>query len=201
MDVPEPFMSLAPGVFRMSLHVVGIAGSLRAGSFNRALLAAAVELAPAGMSIEVADLRPIPFYDGDVEAAGVPAPVADLIARVRAADALLIATPEYNYSMPAVLKNAIDWISRGKDSALAGKPAAVMGASPGGFGTVRSQLALRQVAYGVNMPLLLRPEVHVAKAAEKFDAAGRLSDEPTRASIAALLVALAEWARTHGAKA
>ena len=141
----------------MSLHVVGIAGSLRAGSFNRALLAAAVELAPAGMTIEVADLRPIPLYDGDVEAAGVPAAVAELKSRVRGAGALLIATPEYNYSVPGVLKNALDWLSRGPDSALAGRPAALMGASPGGFGTVRAQNALRQVAQGTNLLLLQRP--------------------------------------------
>ena len=176
----------------MSLHVIGIAGSLRAGSFNRALLAAAVELAPQGMVIEVADLRPIPFYDGDVEVAGVPPAVAELKARVRGAGALLIATPEYNYSVPGVLKNALDWLSRGSDSALAGKPAAMMGASPGGFGTVRAQLALRQVQ---------RPELQVAKAAEKFDAHGRLTDEGVRRSLAALLLALQAWARLHGVTA
>ncbi len=185
----------------MSLHVVGIAGSLRAGSFNRALLAAAVELAPAGMTIEVADLRPIPLYDGDVEAAGVPAAVAELKSRVRGAGALLIATPEYNYSVPGVLKNALDWLSRGPDSALAGRPAALMGASPGGFGTVRAQIALRQVAQGTNLLLLQRPELHVAKAAAKFDAQGRLTDEGVRRNLAALLVALGDWVRLHGAGA
>ena len=183
----------------MSLHVIGIAGSLRAGSFNRALLAAAVELAPAGMTIEVADLRPIPFYDGDVEVAGVPPAVAELKARVRGAGALLIATPEYNYSVPAVLKNALDWISRGSDTALAGKPAAMMGASPGGFGTVRAQTQLRQVAMGTNLLLLQRPELHVARAADKFDAQGRLTDEGVRKNLAALLVALQDWSRLHGA--
>ena len=181
----------------MSLHVIGIAGSLRAGSFNRGLLAAAPAIAPAGMTIEIADLRPIPFFDGDVEAAGLPPAVADLKARVRGAGALLIATPEYNYSVPGVLKNALDWLSRGPDSALAGKPAAVMGASPGGFGTVRAQLALRQVALGTNLLLLQRPEVHVAKAAEKFDAQGRLTDEGVRKNLAALLAALGDWARLH----
>jgi chromate reductase len=185
----------------MSLHVVGIAGSLRAGSFNRALLAAAVELAPEGMAIEVADLRPIPFFDGDVEAAGLPPAVAELKARVRGAGALLIATPEYNYSVPGVLKNTLDWLSRGPDSALAGRPAAMMGASPGGFGTVRAQLALRQVAHGANLLLLQRPELQVARAADKFDAQGRLLDEGVRRNLAALLVALQDWARVHGAGA
>ena len=181
----------------MPLEVVGIAGSLRKGSFNRALLAAAVELAPANMHLAVADIRPIPFFDGDVEAAGLPPAVADLKARIRAADALLIVTPEYNYSVPGVLKNTIDWLSRGKDSALVGKPAAIMGASPGGFGTVRSQHHLRQVAAGANMLLMLRPEVQVARAESKFDADGRLTDEATRRNVAALLEALAAWATLH----
>ena len=185
----------------MSLHVIGIAGSLRAGSLNRALIAAAVELAPPGVTLEVADLRPIPLYDGDVEAAGVPAEVAELKARVRGAGALLIATPEYNGCVPGVLKNALDWLSRGPDSALAGKPAAMMGASPGGFGTVRAQQQLRVVASGTNLLLLQRPELMVARAAEKFDAQGRLTDEGVRKNLAALLVALVNWARVHGAPA
>ena len=181
----------------MSLEVVGIAGSLRAGSFNRSLLAAAAELAPSGMRIAVADIRPIPFFDGDLEAAGLPPAVADLKARVRAADALLLVTPEYNYSVPGVLKNTIDWLSRGQDSALAGKPAALMGASPGGFGTVRAQHHLRQVAAGANMLVMVRPEVHVARADTKFDANGRLNDETTRRNVAALLEAFAAWALQH----
>ena len=185
----------------MALHVIGIAGSLRAGSYNRALLAAAVALAPPSMFIEVADLRPIPFFDGDVEAAGLPPAVAELKTRVRNAGALLIATPEYNYSVPGVLKNTIDWLSRGPDSALAGKPAAVMGASPGGFGTVRSQLALRQVAQGCNLLLLQRPELHVAKAADKFDAGGQLVDEGVRKNLVSLLSALDGWARLVGVSA
>ena len=185
----------------MPLHVIGIAGSLRARSYNRALLAAAVELAPPSMVIEVADIRPIPFYDADAEAAGLPPAVAELKARVRDAGALLIVTPEYNYSVPGVLKNTIDWLSRGPGSALAGKPAAMMGASTSGFGTVRSQLALRQVAAGCNLLLMQRPEVHVARAADKFDAEGRLVDESVRKNVTSLLVALDGWARLVGAPA
>ena len=185
----------------MAIDVVGIAGSLRAGSYNRALLAAAVELAPPGLVITREEIRPIPFFDGDVEKAGLPPAVAALKARVRAADALLIVTPEYNYSVPGVLKNTLDWLSRAPESALARKPAGIMGASPGAFGTVRSQHHLRQVAAGAGMRVMIRPEVQVMHADAKFDATGRLADETTRAAVAAFLVALGEWAVLNGAKA
>jgi len=180
-----------------SLHVLGISGSLRRGSYNTALLRAARELLPAGVTLEVFDLAPIPLYDGDVEAAGFPAPVQAMKARIAAADALLIATPEYNYSFPGVLKNAIDWASRpGRESPLSGKPLALLGASTGAMGTVRAQGHLRQVAAAVNMLPLNRPEVFVARAAEKFDASGNLVDEQTRQALRALLEALATWARS-----
>jgi len=181
----------------MPLEIVGIAGSLRAGSYNRALLRAAAEVAPAGMRVEIADLRPLPLYDGDTEAAGLPPAVAELKARVRAADALLVVTPEYNYSVPGVLKNALDWLSRGADSALVGRAAGIMGASPGGFGTVRAQHHLRQVAAGANLLVMTRPEVHVAHAADKFDREGRLTDDATRRSVSAFLAALGAWAELH----
>ena len=179
----------------MTLRVLGIPGSLRAGSFNRALLRAAVELAPAGMEITIFDgLGAVPLYDADVEAKGDPAPVAALKTAIREAGALLIATPEYNYSVPGVLKNAIDWASRppGK-SVLNGKPAAILGASPGGTGTARAQLALRQSFVFTDTPTVLRPEVLVPRAHEKIDAQGRLTDEPTRQSIRKLLEALVQW--------
>lgn len=181
----------------MAVHVVGIAGSLRTKSFNRSLIAAAVELAPASMHIEVADLRPIPLYDADLQELGWPPAVAELRERVRAADALLISTPEYNHSVPGVLKNAIDWLSRGPESPISGKPLAIMGASNGGFGSVRAQLALRQVADGSGMVAMPRPEVLVSKAQEKIDASGVLVDEKTRHSIASLLRALEAWAEMH----
>ena len=177
------------------LKVLGIAGSLRAGSFNRALLRAAQELAPPGMEITTFDLAPIPLYNGDVEAKGDPEPVAALKAAIRQADALLIVTPEYNFGVPGVLKNAIDWASRPpRGSVLQGKPAAIMGATPGMGGTGRAQMALRQSFVFTQTHALLAPEVLVARAQEKFDASGRLTDEPTRKFVSQLLVALAQWA-------
>jgi chromate reductase len=130
---------------RAPIRVLGFAGSLRRGSYNRALLRAAQELAPAGMTIEVSDLAPIPLYNADVEAEGDPEPVAAFKAAIRRADALLIACPEYNHGVPGVLKNAIDWASRPpRSAALDRKPLALMGASPGMTGSARGQSQLRQ---------------------------------------------------------
>jgi chromate reductase, NAD(P)H dehydrogenase (quinone) len=175
------------------IHVLALSGSLRQDSHNTAALHAAAELAPAGMTIQLYDLAAIPLYNEDVRAAGEPAAVRDLRAAIAAADAVLIATPEYNYSIPGVLKNAIDWVSRPPAPPLHDKPVAIMGASGSGFGTVRAQLHLRQILAWTNAHPLNRPEVHIARAGEKFDAAGRLTDEATRESIAALLQALAAW--------
>jgi chromate reductase len=177
------------------MRVLGIAGSLRAGSFNRALLRAATEVAPDGMEIRIFEgLAAVPLYDADVEAKGDPEPVVALKAAIRGADALLIATPEYNYGVPGVLKNAIDWASRPPGrSVLNGKPAAIMGASPGGMGTARAQLALRQSFVFTDTRAVLRPEVLVARAHEKIDAQGRLTDDTTRGFIRDLLEALAAW--------
>jgi chromate reductase, NAD(P)H dehydrogenase (quinone) len=179
----------------MTLRILGIAGSLRAGSFNRALIRAAAELAPEGLEVHNFDgLGAIPLYDADVEAKGDPEPVAALKTAIRDADALLIATPEYNYGIPGVLKNAIDWASRPPGrSVLNRKPAALMGASAGATGTARAQLALRQSFVFTETYALLRPEVLVARAQEKIDAAGRVTDEPTRQRIRELLEALAQW--------
>ena len=162
------------------MRVFGIAGSLRAGSFNRSLLRAAVELAPDGMEIGIFErLGEIPPYNEDVEKSGDPEPVAALKKAIREADALLIATPEYNYGVPGVLKNAIDWASRPpRDSVLARKPAAIMGASPGQGGTVRAQLALRQSFLFTQIHALLRPEVLIASAGEKFDASAPFIRHP-----------------------
>jgi chromate reductase, NAD(P)H dehydrogenase (quinone) len=176
------------------LIVAGIAGSLRQASYNRALLRAAVEEAPAGMEIRTFDLALIPLYNGDVEAQGDPEPVVALKAAIREADALLIATPEYNYGVPGVMKNAIDWASRPPgQSALSGKPAALMGATPGGTGTARAQLQLRQAFVFTQTLALPGPEVLVTRAHEKFDEQGRLTDETTRRYIRELLLRLAEW--------
>jgi chromate reductase len=182
------------------IHVLGVAGSLRAGSYNKVLLRAAAELLPDGMTLEIFDIAPIPLYNEDVERAGFPASVRAFRERIAAADALLIATPEYNYSVPGVLKNAIDWASRPPDSPLAKKPVAVLGASDGGFGSVRSQHHLRQVFVGTNMRPVQKPEVMVSLAQNKIDVAGRLTDEKTRGAIRALLEALTALVRQqHGA--
>ena len=176
------------------MNVLGFAGSLRAGSFNRQLLRAAQELAPAGMRITLFDLAPIPLYNGDVEAQGDPEAVAAFKAAIRQADALLIATPEYNFGVPGVLKNAIDWASRPpRGSVLQGKPAAIMGATPGTGGTARAQMQLRQAFVFTQTCAVVSPEVLVARAQEKFDASGRLTDAKTRQVVGQLLQALAEW--------
>lgn len=178
-------------------HFFAISGSLRAASLNTALLRAAQELAPPGMAITLYEgLGAIPPYNQDVEQAGDPAPVAELKAAVRAADALLIATPEYNYAVPGVLKNAIDWLSRpAATTALKGKAVGILGASMGGGGTVRAQLVLRQCFLFTETYAMLKPEFALAGAGEKFDAAGRLVDEATRQRLAEFLQALAVWSQ------
>jgi chromate reductase, NAD(P)H dehydrogenase (quinone) len=177
------------------IRVLGVCGSLRKGSYNAAALRAAGELVPDRMELETFDIAPIPVYNEDVRAAGFPPAVEEFRARIRSADALLFATPEYNYSLPGVLKNAIDWASRPPDQPFAGKPAAIMGASPGMLGTARAQYHLRQVCVYLDMHPVNKPEVMIAAAQGKFDAAGRLTDETTRDFIRGLLVSLGRWTR------
>jgi chromate reductase, NAD(P)H dehydrogenase (quinone) len=177
------------------VHALGFSGSLRKGSFNAAVLRAAVEMAPPELEIETFDLHGIPLYDGDLEAQGMPEPVRRFRERIKAADALLIITPEYNYSMPGVIKNAIDWASRPPEQPFAGKPVAIAGASAGFFGTARAQYHLRQTCVFLDMLPLNKPEVFIGGASTKVDAAGRLTDESARASLRALLEALVAWAR------
>ena len=175
----------------MGLVICGIAGSLRAKSFNKALLRAAQGLAPEGVEIRIFDrLGDLPHYDSDLEEA-LPEPVAALRHAIGSADALLIATPEYNYSIPGVLKNAIDWASRPvTDSVLKKKPCALMGASGGLLGTVRGQLALRQSLFCTDTIVVSKPEIYIGKAPEKFDAELNLTDEPTRGFVKKLIEAL-----------
>jgi chromate reductase, NAD(P)H dehydrogenase (quinone) len=181
-----------PAVARV-FNVVGFAGSLRRASYNRALLRAATELGPPVLHIVTHELDDIPLYNGDLEAAGAPSSVVQLRDAVRQADGLLIATPEYNHGVPGVLKNAIDWLSRPpRDSALNGKVAAVMGASPGVTGTARGQSQLRQAFVFTNTYALLQPEVLVGRAHEKFDAEGRLVDQATRDFLATFLQRFAD---------
>jgi chromate reductase len=177
------------------MDVLGFAGSLRRASYNRALLRAAVELAPDGMAIETFDLAPIPLYNADLDDdASRPAVVEGFKRRIREADALLIATPEYNYLTSGVLKNAIDWASRpSRGSPLDGKPVALMGASGGDSGTARAQLALRQAFVFTNSHALNKPELLVRRAHTRFDADLRLTDESTRKFVRQLLEALVEW--------
>lgn len=180
-------------------RVVGIAGSLRRGSLNRALLRAAAELAPERLRVEIHEIDAVPLYDGDVEAAGVPEGVARLRAAIGAADGLLVATPEYNHGVPGVMKNVVDWLSRPpRESVLAGKPAAIVGASPGMTGTARGQSQLRQAFVFTDTPVMLQPEVLVSRAHEKFDGEGRLTDEATRKHLAGFLERFAEWIERVG---
>jgi chromate reductase, NAD(P)H dehydrogenase (quinone) len=177
------------------VRVLGICGSLRKSSYNRAALRAASELLPDGMSLILAEIADIPLYNEDVRQAGFPPPVQRLREAIVAADALLFATPEYNYSVSGVLKNVIDWASRPPDQPFNGKPVAVMGASAGLWGTSRAQYHLRQSCVFLNMLPINKPEVLIAQAQNKFDAEGRLTDQTTRDLIAQLLVALRDWTR------
>lgn len=174
------------------LRVLGFAGSLRKGSYNRALIEAAGEVAPRGMALEPYDLSPIPLYNEDVRAEGMPPAVEAFRAAIAGADALLIATPEYNYSIPGVLKNAIDWASRPPDQPFDGKPVALVGASPSRLGTARAQYHLRQCFVYLNGFVLNQSEILVANASALFDENGRLTDEATRARLGELLAALRE---------
>jgi chromate reductase, NAD(P)H dehydrogenase (quinone) len=175
------------------MNVIGISGSLRKGSFNTAALRAAQGLAPEGMTIEVAEIGDLPLYNDDVRAAGFPPPAERLRAQIAAADAVLLVTPEYNYSISGVLKNAIDWASRPPSQPFEAKPVAIMGASPGLFGSARAQYHLRQMLIFLNAMPVNRPEVMIGQAQNKFDADGNLTDEPTREFIRKLLVSLRDW--------
>lgn len=176
-----------------AISVLGICGSLRKASFNHAALNTAIELKPAGMSVTVADISQIPLYDEDVRAQGFPAPVETLRQQIKAADALLFACPEYNYSMSGVLKNAIDWASRPPDQPFAGKPVAILSAAAGMAGGARAQMHLRHSCVFLDMHPLNKPEVLIFQAQNKFDADGRLTDDVARGLIRDLMAALARW--------
>ena len=176
------------------LTVLGVCGSLRRASYNRMALREAQKLAPADMTIEAFEsLGQIPLYDEDLEKQGLPAPVQEFRARIKAADALLLVTPEYNYSVPGVLKNAIDWASRPPEQPFQDKPMAIMSAGPGAFGGVRCQYHLRQCFVYLDAKLLNRPEVFVGQAGQKFAEDGTLKDEATAKAIAGLLEGLRAW--------
>ncbi len=175
--------------------VLGICGSLRKGSYNMAALRTAIELKPPGMTIEIAEIGAIPLYNEDVRAQGFPPAVETLRRQIAAADALLFATPEYNYSMSGVLKNAIDWASRPPDQPFAGKPAAIIGAGAGMAGTAHAQGDLRRTFVFLDIHPINKPEVRIGQAHTKFDANGGLTDEAARGFIRDMLVALESWTR------
>lgn len=178
------------------VRLVGICGSLRKKSYNRYLLQAAASALPKGAQLTIAEIRDVPLFDQDVlDAHGFPPSVKALRAAIAAADCVLIASPEYNYSIPGVLKNAIDWASRGSDQPFAGKTIGIMGATPGGLGTVRGQMHLRQVCIFLNLAPLAKPEVLVSRAHEKFNAEGDLVDEKTRDELGTFLSALVDFTR------
>jgi chromate reductase len=178
-----------------NITILGLCGSLRAGSFNRMALKAAGEMVPEGATLETFDeIGDFPLYNLDVQQKGWPPAVQRLCDRMRATDALLIVTPEYNYSVPGLLKNAIDWISRFDNQPFSGKPIAMMGASPGIFGTARAQYQLRQMLVFLNGLPVNKPEVMIGGAASKFTD-GKLTDEATRKFVADLLVSLVAWTK------
>lgn len=172
------------------MNVVGISGSLRKHSFNTMALRASQKLAPEGMAITIADISQIPLYNQDIRNDGEPQVVADLKAQLRAADAVLLVTPEYNFSIPGVLKNALDWLSRPPEQPFDGKPVAIMGAAPGPVGTARVQYHLRQVLVFMNAFVVNKPEVFISHCASKFNSDGELTDAETGRFIGELLVSL-----------
>jgi chromate reductase len=177
------------------ISILAFGGSLRQGSYNRALLRAAQEMVPSNARLEVFDIAGIPAFNQDLETSPPPI-VKEFKAKIRAADAILIATPEYNYSIPGFLKNAIDSASRPYgDNAFDGKPVALMGASVGTLGTARAQYHLRQSCVFLNMHPLNQPEVMVPLAQEKIDKDGKVTDQKTREKIRELLESLVAWTR------
>jgi chromate reductase len=179
-------------------RVVGISGSLRKASYNTATLRAAQEFAPESLDIDIVTLEDMPLFNEDVEAIGWPDRVRELREQVQAADAVIFASPEYNYSITGVLKNAIDWLSRPEgDAPLNGKPAAIVGATPAFVGTARAQAHLRQIVFYNAMPLLPTAEVLIARAGDRFDDEGRLTDEKTRVVLKDMLEKFAGWVERH----
>jgi chromate reductase, NAD(P)H dehydrogenase (quinone) len=175
-------------------HILGISGSLRNASYNSAALRAAEELAPDGVVVSRADIAAVPVYNDDVREQGLPPSVVKLVEQIATADAVLIATPEYNYSIPGVLKNAIDWVSKSHDQPFRRKPVAILGASMGAIGTARAQYDLRKVFIFLDAHVLNQPEIMISAAHTKFDADGHLTDEMTRGLIGKQIAALRDWA-------
>jgi len=172
------------------LNVAGLCGSLRAASYNLASLKAAGGLMPAGMALRIASFAEIPVYSADEQEHAWPAAVLALGEAIARADAVLIASPEYNFSVPGGLKNAIDWLSRLPQQPFKGKPVAIMGAATGPLGTARMQYELRRILHGLEAQVLLKPEIFIGNAKAKFDGEGHLVDETTLKLMGDQMVAL-----------
>jgi chromate reductase len=178
------------------LRVLGFAGSLRAGSYNKTLLRAAADFIPEDVDLEIFDIGDIPAFNQDIERDMMHAKVKEFKSKIRDADAILISTPEYNFSVPGVLKNAIDWASRPYgDNPFDGKPVAIMSASVGMLGGARAQYHLRQIFVFLNMHPINTPEIIVTFAQDKFDSSGKLVDENTKKFLRQLLQNLVDWTR------
>jgi NAD(P)H-dependent FMN reductase len=184
-------------------RIVGLSGSLRKASFNASLLRAAVEVAPATLTIDVGTIRGIPLYDADVEAQGIPPAVATLKEQVAAADGLLFVTPEYNNSIPGVFKNAIDWLSRPPADVprlFRDRPIAIMGTSPGRFGTLLSQTAWQPVVRTLGMRPWYGVPLYVSNANQVFDASGTLIDPDVRERLKQFMTGYAQFLATLAAR-
>ena len=175
------------------MKILGICGSLRKASFNMAALRACTELMPQGTSLHIASIADMPMYNQDVMDAGMPDPVKRIRSEIAAADGVLLATPEYNFSVPAPLKNVIDWASRAPNQVFQDKPVAIFSAAPGPLGGARVQYDLRRILSQLWAHPLPRPEVFIGMANTKFDAEGRLTDETTRKFLTDLLNGFKEW--------
>ncbi len=184
------------------IKLIGISGSLRSGSYNSALLRAAQQVLPADVQLEIGTIRGIPLYDGDIEAnEGIPASVQTLKTQFMQADGVLLVTPEYNNSMPGVLKNAIDWLSRppaDSGKVFGNKPLAVIGASPGGFGTILAQAAWLPVLRTLGTRSWFGPKMLVSRAGQVFDANGELQDEAVRKQLTTFMQGFADFIQGKG---
>lgn len=177
-----------------TLKVVALVGSLRRGSYNRSLLKEAIELAPPGLTVTILEFDDLPLYNGDLQDQGMPEAVTLLANAIRGSDGVIVATPEYNYSVPGVLKNAIDWLSRVEKQPFAGKPMGILGASMGVLGSARSQYHLRQIMVCLDAHLMNKPEVLVGAVHTKIDGEGKLTDGPTRDHLAKFMLAFEKFA-------
>jgi chromate reductase len=177
------------------LDIVGICGSLRRDSFNRKALLTAKEMMPVGMDMEVVEIGDLPIYNFDIQQVGFPPDATRLYERIKAADGVFVATPEHNASMPAALKNVIDWMSRYRPTPFDKKPCAVISASPGPLGGGRVQYDFRRSMAFVNALVMIQPEVFIAQAPSKFDDSGRFTDEVGRNFLSQLLIAFEDWVR------